>query len=151
MSFLLDTNVVLEWVKARPNSGVVAWLEAADEDRVFASVVTLAELRYGIERLAAGSRRMRLDEWLKGELPLRFEGRLLPVDDGVADAWGTVVARSEALGRPISAMDAFIAATAEVHNLTLVTRNASDFTSSVKSIINPWTEGPTASLAAARR
>jgi predicted nucleic acid-binding protein len=138
MNFLLDTNVVSEWVKARPNPGVVSWLAAADEDRVFASVVTLAELRYGIERLAAGSRRKRLDEWLRGELPMRFEGRLLPVDGGVADAWGTVVARSEAVGRPISAI---IAATAEVHNLTLVTRNASDFTSSVKSIINPWTDG----------
>ena len=105
------------------------------------SVVTLAELRYGIERLAAVSRRKRLDEWLRHELPLRFEGRLLPVDGGVADAWGTVVAHSEAVGRSISAMDAFIAATAEVHNLTLVTRNASDFRSSVKSIINPWTDG----------
>src|SRR5882762_7640396 len=60
------------------------------EDRVFTSVVTLAELRYGIERLAASSRRQRLDEWLRGELPLRFEGRLLPVDGSVADAWGTV-------------------------------------------------------------
>ena len=141
MNFLLDTNVVSERVKTRPNPGVVSWLAAVDEDRVFASVVSLAELRYGIERLAAGSRRKRLDEWLRGELPLRFEGRLLSVDGGVADAWGTVVARSEAVGRPISAMDAFIAATAEVHNLTLVTRNASDFTSSVKSIINPWTDG----------
>jgi hypothetical protein len=109
------------------------------KDRVFISVVTLAELRYGIERFAAGRRQNRLDEWLREELPLRFEGRVLPVDAAVADAWGKVVARSEAAGRPISAMDAFIAATAEAHGLTIVTRNASDFESSVQAIINPWT------------
>lgn len=140
MNFLLDTNVVSEWVKARPNAGVAVWLEDVDEDRVFISVVTLAELRYGIERMAAGSRRKRLDEWLRNELPLRFEGRVLPVDNVVADAWGKVVARSEAAGRPIGVIDAFISATANVHSLTLVTRNASDFESSLKAIVNPWTQ-----------
>ena len=139
MSFLLDTNVVSEWVKARPNPGVVAWMAQADEDRVFMSVVTLAELRRGIERMAAGKRRNRLDEWLRDELPLRFEGRMLSVDAMVADAWGKVVARSEVVGRPMSAMDAFLAATAEVHGLTLVTRNDSDFQRSVKALVNPWT------------
>ena len=141
MSFLLDTNVVSEWIKPRPDAGVVAWLAQADEDRVFVSVITLAELRYGIERMAAGNRRRRLDEWLRNELPVRFEGRVLSIDGAVADAWGKVVARSEAVGRPISVTDAFIAATVEVHGLTLVTRNASDFESTLKAIVNPWTEG----------
>ena len=140
MSFLLDTNVVSEWVKPRPNAGVVAWLAEADEDRIFVSVITLAELRYGIERLAAGHRRRRLDEWLRHELPLRFEGRVLSIDAAIADAWGKIVARSEAVGRPIGVTDAFIAASAEVHGLTLVTRNASDFEPTLKSIVNPWTE-----------
>lgn len=141
MSFLLDTNVVSEWVKPRPNAGVVAWLAEADEDRIFVSVITLAELRYGIERLAAGHRRRRLDEWLRDELPLRFEGRVLSIDAAIADAWGKIVARSEAVGRPIGVTDAFIAASAEVHGLTLVTRDASDFEPTLKSIVNPWTEG----------
>ena len=140
MSFLLDTNVVSEWVKSRPNSALVAWLATVDEDRVFISVVTLAELRYGIERMAAGRRRHRLEEWLRDALPVRFEGRVLPVDGVVADAWGKVAARSEAVGRPISAMDAFIAATAETHGLTLVTRNTSDFESAVNALVNPWSE-----------
>ena len=82
MTFLLDTMVVSEWVRPRPDRGVVAWLAAADEDRIFMSVVSLAELRYGIERMAAGNRRKRLDEWLRDELPLRFEGRLLSIDGG---------------------------------------------------------------------
>jgi toxin FitB len=138
VSFLLDTNVVSEWAKERPDPGVIAWLADVDEDRVFLSVVTLAELRHGIERLPAGRRRKRLDAWLRDELPLRFEGRLLSVDQAVADRWGEVVARREAAGRPIGVMDAFIAATATVHALSLVTRNASDFESTVSEIINPW-------------
>ena len=137
MSFLLDTNVVSEWMKPLPNPGVVAWLADADEDRVFLSVITFAELRYGIERLAAGSRRKRLSAWLEGELPVRFEGRILSVDRAVADACGHVVASSEAIGRRLEAMDALIAATAAVHQLTVVTRNASDFAALV-DVVNPW-------------
>ena len=140
MSFLLDTNVISEWVKARPNRGVVAWLAAVDEDRVFISVVTLAELRYGVERMTTGSRRNQLTQWLLEELPLRFEGRVLSINHIIADIWGKIVARSEAAGRPIGAMDAFIAATAEVHDLTLITRNVSDFETSINAIINPWAE-----------
>jgi predicted nucleic acid-binding protein len=139
MSFLLDTNVVSEWTKPRPNAGVMNWLAGVDEDRVFLSVVTVAELRHGIERLPAGRRRNRLDEWLRNDLVLRFEGRVLAVEVGIADEWGRVVARLEAQGRPIHAMDALLAATAQVHALTLVTRNDSDFESAVKPLLNPWT------------
>ncbi len=138
MSFLLDTNVVSEWMKPRPNAGVVAWLAEVDEDRTFLSVITLTELRYGVERMAAGKRKTRLNEWLEEELPLRFEGRLLAIDAAVADACGRMVARSEGMGRRIEAMDAFLAATAEVHRLAVVTRNAADFQFLVKSVFNPW-------------
>ena len=127
MSFLLDTNVVSEWVKPRPHQGVITWLAEADEDRVFLSVVTFAELRHGIERMAAGSRRERLDVWLREELPLRFEKRVLSIDAAVADAWGKIVSHCQAQGRTIHAMDAFLAAAAEVHQLTLVTRNITGF------------------------
>ena len=138
MNFLLDTNVVSEWTKPRPDSGIVDWLAQIDEDAVFLSVVTFAQLRHGIERLPASKRRKQLDEWLRGELPLRFEQRILQVDGAVADEWGRLVARHGVLGRPIHAMDALIAATAQVHALTLVTRNTSDFEASVKSVVNPW-------------
>jgi predicted nucleic acid-binding protein len=145
VSFLLDTDVVSEWVKSRPDRSVVAWLAAVDEDQVFISVVTLAELRYGIERMAPSRRRNRLAQWLRDDLPLRFDGRVLSIDPIVADVWGKVVARSEAAGRPIGAMDAFIAATAEAHGLTLVTRNVPDFEASIKAIINPWVDEDTPS------
>jgi predicted nucleic acid-binding protein len=138
VSFLLDTNVVSEWTKPRPNPGVVEWLGQVDEDEVFLSVVTFAELRHGIERLPVSTRRRQLDEWARNELPLRFEARIVGVDGAIADEWGRLVARREGRGRPIQAMDALIAATAQVHGLTLVTRNSADFHPSVKSILNPW-------------
>ena len=138
MSFLLDTNVVSEWMKPQPNAGLVEWLSNVDEDRVFISVVTLTEIRYGIERMATGSRRKNLEEWLQHELPIRFEGRILPVDEAVADSSGRVAAQRDAAGRPMGAIDAFLAATAEVHRLTLVTRNQSDFKAVLKTTLTPW-------------
>lgn len=113
-------------------------MESADEDRIFISVVSLAELRYGIDRMDVGKRRNRLEQWLQDELPLRFEGRILAIDLTVADAWGRLVSHGESVGRPIGAMDAFLAATAEVHRLTLVTRNVSHFPL-LKAVLNPWT------------
>jgi predicted nucleic acid-binding protein len=139
MSFLLDTNIISEPMKQQPNEGVLAWLAGVNEDTVFLSVVTITELRYGIERLAAGRRRRRLDEWLGNELTARFAGRILPVDLEVADACGKLVARRESLGHSMEPRDAFIAATAVVHGLALVTRNAVDFEATVKHLLNPWT------------
>jgi toxin FitB len=136
-NYLLDTNAVSEWVKPRPNAGLIRWMEAADEDRIFLSVITLAELTYGVERMPAGARRSRLERWLVQELPLRFENRILPVDEKIAEAWGKTVSRSEAAGRPMGVMDAFLAATTEVHRLTLVTRNVGHFPL-VKAVVNPW-------------
>lgn len=138
MKYLLDTNVISEPMKARPNPGVLDWLRRVDEDSVFLSVVSITELRYGIERLASGKRRDVLEAWLRKDMSSRFEGRILPVDIEVADACGRLVARSESQGRPIEPRDAFIAATAEVHGMNLVTRNASDFQPIVKSILTPW-------------
>ena len=126
-------------MKPRPDLGLAEWLHQADEDRLFLSVVTLAELRAGAERLAPGRRRTQLERWIEEELPDRFEDRLLPVDRGVADRCGRISARASAAGRPIEAMDAFIAATAEVHQLTLVTRNVADFEVLGVPLVSPWT------------
>lgn len=138
MSFLVDTNVVSEWVKPRPDPRIVQWFAEVDEDRVYLSVVTLGELRYGVERLPSGTRKQRLDEWVRHDLPLRFEGRVLSVDARIADAWGAIVARREQAGKPIAAMDALVAATADVHDLTLVTRNISDFQATTRMLFDPW-------------
>ena len=138
MSFLLDTNVVSEWIKPEPHPGVIAWLASAEEEQVFLSVVTLAELRQGIARMAAGIRRDRLDQWLRTELPSRFGQRLLSIDAAVADAWGMHIAFSFFHGRPMQGRDAFLAATASEYGLTLVTRNVSDFSVLGLPVFNPW-------------
>ena len=134
----MDTNVVSEWVKPQPNAGLMRWTDSVDEDSVFLSVITLAELRYGIDRMVKSKRRRRLEAWLHDELPIRFEGRILSIDPSFADACGRMIRRAKLLGRPIEAMDAFLAATAEIHDLTLVTRNVPDFPL-LKTIVNPWT------------
>ncbi|MGH7916896.1 MAG: type II toxin-antitoxin system VapC family toxin [Candidatus Binataceae bacterium] len=142
MNFLLDTNVISEWVKPEPDRNVVTWLAEADEDRVFVSVISFAEIRRGIELMVAGRRRQRLALWLAEELPLRFEDRILAVDLGVADTWGVVMARSEKKGHAMGSMDAFVAATAEAHDLTLVTRNIKDFEHVGISLMDPWQSRP---------
>lgn len=138
MNFLLDTNVVSEWVKPQPNAGLSQWMRSVDEESLFLSVISVAELRYGIDRMASGKRRSGLDEWLRYELPVRFEGKILPIDPSIADTCGKIIHRAEALGRPIQVMDAFLAATAEAHRLTLVTRNVQHF-NVLKTVLNPWT------------
>jgi toxin FitB len=138
VSFLLDTNVVSEWTRPRPDPGVVAFLSQEDEDTLFLSVVSLAELRRGVDRLAPGQRRTRLDQWLREDLPARFDGRLLGIDADTANMWGHLVARRERAGHPLAAMDGWIAATAEVHGLTLATRNVADFAGTVERIVDPW-------------
>ncbi len=138
MNFLLDTNVISEPLKPQPNMGVLVWLSEMDEDRLFLSVVTLMEVRYGIELMAEGAKRKRLERWLQHDLPLRFERRILDVDPRIAEVGGRLLARSEAGGRTPKRNDALIAATSEVHDLTLVTRNVSDFQFAVSAVLNPW-------------
>jgi len=89
------------------------FLSHLSEDQVFLSVVTLAELRHAIERMAAGRRQRQLSAWPENELPMRFEGGVLSIDAAIADACGKLVATREAVGRPVEAMDAFLAATAQ--------------------------------------
>ena len=140
MSFLLDTNVISEGAKPRPDPGVMGWLDAADEERLFLSVVSLAELRHGIERMSDGKRKAALDVWLTEQLAPRFEDRLLHVDADTADEWGRVVAQGQGAGRPIGAMDAFMAAHARQHDLVLVTRNIADFEATGVRLLNPWSQ-----------
>lgn len=140
MNFLLDTNAVSEWLKPRPDPGLVRWLDAIDEDRTHLSVVTIGELRRGVDRMADGHRKERLARWLTDELPVRFEGRLLPIDEAIAQAWGRVRARTDLMGRSVDPVDALFAATAESHGLTIVTRNVRDFEPTGVPIVNPWAQ-----------
>lgn len=140
MNFLLDTNAVSEWIKPQPDRGLVEWLDSIDEDRTYLSVLTFGELRRGLDRMADGRRRERLVRWLTDELADRFEGRLLPIDDVIAQAWGRMRARADLMGRSVDPTDALFAATAESHGLTLVTRNVRDFEATGVPIVNPWAQ-----------
>lgn len=142
MSYLLDTNTISEWVKPRPDPGVMSWFDEVDEDLTFLSVITLGELRKGVDRLAAGRRRDRLDQWLSTELPDRFAERVLAVDASVAQEWGRLLARAEQAGQPLAGIDALIAATATVHRLDVVTRNVAHFQHSGLTVVCPWHDYP---------
>jgi toxin FitB len=124
--------------EAAAHPHVVSWLNEVDEDRVFLSVASLAEIRRGVELMPPGNRRDRLFGWLTGDLPARFEGRILDIDRRVAEAWGIVMAQGQKAGMNVHVLDAFFAATAEVHRLTLVTRNVQHFVKLGVPLLNPW-------------
>jgi len=136
--FLLDTNVLSELIKPKPCEKVLRWIEAADESILFLSVLTLGEIRNGIDRLGPGLRRPRLESWLEVDLRSRFHERILPIDEGVADRWGTISAIAAGKGKPVPVVDGLLAATALHHNLTLVTRNGSYVSATGVAVLNPW-------------
>lgn len=135
MSYLLDTNVIAELARREPEARVVAWFAEIPDSALHLSVLTLGEIRKGIERLGEARRRERLRVWLEQELPAWFEDRLLPVTAAVADRWGRLLAEA---GRPVPAVDSLLAATALHHELRLVTRNEKDFRYPGLEVVNPW-------------
>jgi len=136
--FLLDTNVISELVRPKPDKNVLRWVEETDESILFLSVLTLGEISNGVQRLRAGRRRGRLESWLQVDLPTRFQDRILPIDAAVADRWGRISALARAKGKPVPVIDGLLAATALHHNLTLVTRNGSDVSGTGVPTLNPW-------------
>lgn len=135
MSYLLDTNVLSELVRVRPNPGVVAWFEDVPDDSLYISVLTIGEIRKGVELLADARRRERLRVWLEHSLPDWFGNRVLAVDLAVAERWGRLLAQ---MNRPVAAIDSLLAATALHHELRMVTRNVQDFHFPGLEVINPW-------------
>ncbi|WP_088343595.1 MULTISPECIES: type II toxin-antitoxin system VapC family toxin [Rhodomicrobium] len=135
MSYLLDTNVVSELLRPKPNLQVVAWFKDKPNESLYLSVLSLGEIRKGVERLQGGARKERLRLWLEQELPAWFGDRFMPVAQGVADRWGRLLAQAE---RTPGAIDSLIAATALHHGLRLVTRNEADFRFDGLEIVNPW-------------
>ena len=138
MSYLLDTNVLSELTRRRPDAKVVAWFGRTEEASLHLSVLSLGELRLGTEKVKDAARRERLRVFLERDLPARFEDRLLAVDAAVADRWGRLVAQVE---RSVPAIDSLLAATALAHGLRVVTRNVRDFRFPGLDVVNPWEIG----------
>ena len=114
------------------------WMDAVDEGLLYLSVLTLGEIRKGIAGLTQGKRRAHLETWLEVDLQARFSGRIVPIDSAIADRWGLLAAEAKSKGKALSVVDGLLAATALHHNLTVVSRNARDFTAAQVQVLNPW-------------
>jgi toxin FitB len=137
---LLDTNVISELIKPKPEPKVTVWIDGTDEELLFLSVLTLGEIRKGVMLLPRSARRTALEAWLNKELPLRFSDRILSVDQEVADRWGHLSGMTGARGVQVNVIDGLLAATAVQHNLTLVTRDTRDVAATGVPLFNPWTD-----------
>lgn len=136
MSYLLDTNIISELVRAQPNKQVITWFSDKPNDALYISVLTLGEIRKGVEKLTDTARKEKLTLWLEHELPKWFYKRILPIEHEVADRWGRLLGKCKI---SLPAIDSLLAATAIQYNLTLVTHNTRDFMPiPLLEIIDPW-------------
>jgi predicted nucleic acid-binding protein len=139
--WLLDTNVISELRKLNCDERVKAWADSQPPTSLYLSGVTIAEIRYGIERLPTSDRsRRRLEGWLTNELRPWFSDRLLDVDEDVFVVWRRLVEKGKAMRHTFPQPDLFIAATAVLHDLCVVTRNAGDLLRTGAPVLNPWTD-----------
>ena len=138
MRYLLDTCAISELVAKRPNPDVVQWIDSLDDGQVYLSVITLGEIKRGVEKLPDSARKDRLNDWLNDDLLIRFQGRILAIDAPVMLVWGALTARLERQRRTLPAMDSLIAAIALHGGYHLVTRNERDFAGTGIDLINPW-------------
>lgn len=142
--WLLHTNVLSELRRSKPNPRVLGFVAAKPLDLLFVSVVTFAEIRFGIEQVADAVRRAALNDWLRHKVRPMFEERALPVSEDVMFKWRLLVEDGRKAGHTYSQPDLIIAATALHHGLTVVTRDTSDFATARVPVLNPWREGSSA-------
>jgi len=138
MKYLLDTCIISELTKTKPNKKVVSWVVNNDEANFYLCTLTLGELYKGASKLPDSKRKEKLYLWIEQDLKERFAGKILDVDLTVARTWGEIQGALEATGKPMPAIDSLIAATGLAHNLTVVTRNVNDMQQSGVSLLNPW-------------
>lgn len=139
MRYLLDTCVVSELAKPSPDETVARWADAQVEERLYLGVLSLGELRSGIDRMPVGRKKTALQVWLEDDLKARFADRWLDIDAETAERWGVLSADAARIGVAMPIIDGLLAATALVHGMTFVTRNESDVRASNVLIFNPWT------------
>jgi predicted nucleic acid-binding protein len=136
--WLLDTNVLSELRRPRPDRRVVAFISAQPLEMLYVSAVTLAEFRFGIEIVTDATRRAELNDWLAHQLRPMFEQRVLQVTEDIMFKWRLLVEQGRKAGYTFSQPDLIIAATALHHGLTVATRNVSDYERARAPVFNPW-------------
>jgi predicted nucleic acid-binding protein len=139
VKFLLDTCVISEFTKKRPTARVTKWMNQQDEFSLYLSTITIGELYKGIAKLPDGQKKQDLQSWVATDLTRKFTGRILNVNQEVAQRWGILSANAEKIGRPVPILDGLLAATAQAFGLIFVTRNISHVEITGISILNPWT------------
>lgn len=138
MAFLLDTNIVSETVKPRPEQAVLDWLESQVPTDLFLAAQTIGELVRGARKVREQARRERFERWIEQDLARQFDGRVLPFDVRAATLWGHLMGDGDRVGRPPAVADAQIAAVAIRHEMILVTRNTKNFMRFDLKLLNPW-------------
>ena len=141
MAYLIDTNVISETLKSRPEARVIDWLGSQKANDLFLASVSLGELVRGARQARDKAKRERFKRWIEQDLASQFNGRILPFDQEAAVIWGEIMGDGDRLGRPKPMADAQIAAVARRHNLTLATRNTRDFAGMNVGVLDPWTLG----------
>ena len=136
--YLLDTCVISEFVKPKPERKVVDWLNSINAESLYLSAVTIGEIQFGTSQRPASNRRTELEVWLNEALLGQFDDRVLALDTETFMPWGKLTAEQKRIGKSLAVMDSLIAATALHHKLVLVTRNVIDFNVRELSILNPW-------------
>ena len=124
MNYLLDTNILSETIRPQPNPAVMEWMDSMSQERFYISVLTIGEIRKGIVQCQHQSKQQQLLQWLETKVIPWFQSQILPIDITVAEQWALLQGKA---AQPIPAIDGLLAATAQTHNLTMVTRNVSDF------------------------
>jgi toxin FitB len=138
MKALLDTCVISEVIARQPNHKVIEFVDSLDSDTVYLSAITIGEIVKGIEKMPASRRKTDLLVWFKEDLLMRFDGKIVALDKDVLMEWGTFTARLESVGISMPAIDSLIAASARLHQMTIITRNVTDFAAADVAIVNPW-------------
>jgi toxin FitB len=138
MAWLLDTNILSELRKPRPEPKVEAFVAAQPLEQLYISVVTLAEIRFGIERVGDAIRRAELGDWLTNKIRPMFDQRILPITEDVMLKWRLLVEDGRKAGHTFSQPDLIIAATAIHHGLTVITRDRKDYDKARVAVVNPW-------------
>ncbi len=140
--WLLDTNILSELRRPKPEAKVLSFIAAQPLDRLYISSVTLAEIRFGIEVVADAARRAELNDWLKHTVRPMFDQRILPVSEDVMFKWRLLVEEGRKARHTFSQPDLMIAATALCHGLTVVTRDTDDYRRARVPLFNPWIDAP---------